>query len=320
MKKPTKAPDQCEDFFLCVVEGHVLTAAMVLFEMPELDSRPNNHDYFPLLSEKKTPIERKQLFLLATNALVEKYVDLSIGKQETCAQPQSKEKSKKRSKRKSKKRTKTTRKCDNRDYVLQYASEVITLGLFLMEFVDSVREGDGERICRCWSFLLVIFKATGRKNYAIEAFKLLAQLNFVFSPRMAAQLKWSRTVNVHGLPGRNIAMDLHMEHLNRILKGCISCQGSNKSIQRVGKTIRELCEIAHSFDTENGISTGSGKHRRKSNTADLKKIINALSGAEVFSEKPRRKHAHFPKYTPVLQKVSHDTLIDWMNTQAQNLL
>ena len=30
------------------------------------------------------------------------------------------------------------------------------------------------------------------------------------------QLLWSRFVNVHGLPGHNIAGDLHMEHLNHI--------------------------------------------------------------------------------------------------------
>ena len=35
------------------------------------------------------------------------------------------------------------------DSVLAYASETLKLGLFLMEFVDSIREGDGHRIIRC---------------------------------------------------------------------------------------------------------------------------------------------------------------------------
>ncbi len=64
--------------------------------------------------------------------------------------------------------------------------EVLSLGLLFMEFIDAIREGDGDRICSCWKFLLLIFKATGRKNYAIA---LLAQLKFVLSPRMAAQLE-----------------------------------------------------------------------------------------------------------------------------------
>ena len=43
----------------------------------------------------------------------------------------------------------------------------------------------------------IVFKACGRKNYAIEAFTMLAQYHFLFSDRMCMQLIWSRTVNVH---------------------------------------------------------------------------------------------------------------------------
>lgn len=41
------------------------------------------------------------------------------------------------------------------------------------------------------------------------------------------QLKWSRMVNVHGRPGKNIAADLHMEHLNRECKSSLSGLGAN---------------------------------------------------------------------------------------------
>jgi len=56
----------------------------------------------------------------------------------------------------------------------------MSLGLFLMEFTDAIREGDGERILRCWKFFMLIFRAANRKNYAIKAFKMLAQHNFFF--------------------------------------------------------------------------------------------------------------------------------------------
>ena len=62
-----------------------------------------------------------------------------------------------------------------------------------MEFKDSIREGDGERIIRCWRYLLPLFKVSGGKNYCIEAFTLLAQYSFLLSPRNAMQLMWSRT-------------------------------------------------------------------------------------------------------------------------------
>ena len=61
------------------------------------------------------------------------------------------------------------------DHVLEYAREVLTLELLYMEFVDAVREGDGERILQYWRYFLLLFKATGQKNYSIEAFTLLTQ-------------------------------------------------------------------------------------------------------------------------------------------------
>ena len=44
------------------------------------------------------------------------------------------------------------------DKVKSYASEVLSLGLFHEEFRDAIREGDGERVLRCWKFMLLMFK------------------------------------------------------------------------------------------------------------------------------------------------------------------
>ena len=69
-----------------------------------------------------------------------------------------------------------------------------------------------------------------------EAFALLAQLNFVLLPHLSQQLKWSCIINTHE---HNIC-DLHMEHLNRVLKDGIKGLGANKiekAITRLGKCI-----------------------------------------------------------------------------------
>lgn len=39
------------------------------------------------------------------------------------------------------------------------ASEVLSYGLMYLEFCDSMREGDGLRILRCWRYLMLFFKA-----------------------------------------------------------------------------------------------------------------------------------------------------------------
>ena len=184
VKKPASAQDECEDFFLCVVKAHVLSAAMTVYGMNTTESIPTNHQYFPRSCEELTPENRNKIFLLATEHIVDKYVCLpSIYRSKMLkSKPISNPK-------KGRKTSSETPYKSSMDSVLQYASEVLSLGLLLIEFNNAIHEGDGDRIIRCWKYFLIIFKATGRKNYTIEAFKLLLQLNFVFTPRMCVQLK-----------------------------------------------------------------------------------------------------------------------------------
>ena len=192
VKKPSKSVAPCEDFFLLVAEAHILEAAMNLFSMNSLDDTPSE-EFFPAQSVELDSLQRRRILLDALHKLLRRFVDLSVTFQEdVCSNEQ--------------------RQVDT---VHEYAKEVLSLGLLLLEFKDSVHEGDGNRILRCWRYFLPLFKALDRTNYAIEAFTLLAQEKYLLSPRMAMQLKWSRTINVHGRSGKNSPADLHMEHLNR---------------------------------------------------------------------------------------------------------
>ena len=74
---------------------------------------------------------------------------------------------------------------------------------------------------------------------------LFAQ-NEYLAEQKATELKWSRTVNTHGRQGKNISIDLYMEHLNLQLKYMIGNLQSNMkptSIQRVAKSL----EIVHNI-------------------------------------------------------------------------
>ena len=50
------------------------------------------------------------------------------------------------------------------DQVEVYARQILSLGSLYMEFKDSIREGNGLRVLRCYRYLLPIFKSAGRKN------------------------------------------------------------------------------------------------------------------------------------------------------------
>jgi len=103
------------------------------------------------------------------------------------------------------------------DDVSGYAIQLLRICSLYLEFSDAIREGDGLRVLRCWRYLIPIFRESHSINYSIEAVEIVHQYMYALSPQLAKQLIWGRFVNVHGVPGSNISLDLHMEHLNRIV-------------------------------------------------------------------------------------------------------
>jgi len=81
------------------------------------------------------------------------------------------------------------------DEVLNNGSAVLNDGLLLLEFKDSIKEGDGPRILHYWKAFLLYFKFASHHNYAKQAFRTLASVNALAIPRTAAQMMWSWVVN-----------------------------------------------------------------------------------------------------------------------------
>ena len=151
---------------------------------------------------------------------------------------------------------------------------------------EMVRElfAAGDIFCQCSRPLVALIMLWKHSTY------------YVFTPRMKKQLMWERTINVHGKPGRNVPMDLHMEHINRACKDAMHSLGSNideAAVARIGKGIGEMMEVTDKFDTVNSIPQASGRHSRRSIDIDMEKVVAQLQDAEVFSNIPKRKHRSF---------------------------
>ena len=201
--------------------------------------------------------------------------------------------------------------------MLGYAIELLTLGLLYVEYTDAIKEGDGQRVHRCWKFMFPLFKISGRKNYTIEAFTMLFSHAFLLSSRQAEQLLWCRFINTTGRPGRNIPMDLHMEHLNRVCKDAICSLGANKTqmaIKRIGKCISVLKAVADNFDEQTRVNENKGYHTVASADRDRHMIINELLTHSIFSPLPGRCHSSFKNMdSSIFSEVSYDLMIQWMN-------
>ncbi|KAL5510576.1 hypothetical protein EMCRGX_G006142 [Ephydatia muelleri] len=214
--------------------------------------------------------------------------------------------------------------CPSIDSVQEYAKETLSLGLLLLEFKDGIREGDGNRVLRCWKYFLLFFCATKHKNYCIEAFNLQMQYYYILPKRYAEQMLWGRFINSEGGPGHNIPADLHMEHLNKLLKGTICHLGANKTPQaiiRAGKALGALKYILEEFERSTGVWVTTN-HTTWSEAEDLMTMVTELSQNKVFSHKPGRKHQIFPSIqcNKLLESTNQKKLDLWMTQKVGEIL
>lgn len=210
------------------------------------------------------------------------------------------------------------------DNVQAYAKELMTIGILYAEFADGICEGDGERVTRCWKFLMLIFKAAQRKNYSCEAFALLAQRSFILSPRLSQQLKWSRFINTRGGKGHNIPCDLHMEHLNRVLKDGIKGLGANnteKAITRLGKCISSFDQILSNFDESLEVHHSADFHTVASLEKDITLVVNELTNrVQPFSFLKGRSHRSVKVKKTIMKTIDSAKFHLWMKEKWSSLL
>ena len=134
------------------------------------------------------------------------------------------------------------------DDMYSYKCSFLEYSMIIENFFDAIREGDGERILRCWKFQLLYLK------HDADCFDLtlLFQINLLLSPRDAHRLVWNRTTSSKSGNGNNIPLDLALEFMNRILKKVVLKLGPNatnhKCMDRYCKGIDVSKAILEKFD------------------------------------------------------------------------
>lgn len=209
------------------------------------------------------------------------------------------------------------------DAVHNYSRQLCHFAALAMEFVDGWREGVADRVLRCWKVFLLHFRATGRTKYAFEALRLQLQLQTV-SPHLVTQLRYGRFVNTHGGFGRNIPCDLHSEHMVRLFKDTVHNMGSNFSEQsstRVARSLTTLNNIAIRFDSECCIHPESTSHTGRSNTEDIKLVVNTVLRRNLLGVVVGRKHTSFPNMSlNPLQTLNWESMDSWIKNRVKQQL
>ena len=185
--------------FHSVCRAHVIAAPFSFFGMNSNTDRPSTHLWNPTLP-MSTLTELHWKYLVDTlSVFVDDYIMLSFVF--NLEEPKS--------------RKKNGEKADNcRVGISNYACSFLADLLFVEEMVDAVHEGDGDRMMTVTKYLLLYFRSTGHRNYALECINTIAQVRSLLSECNAYCLKWCRFVNRTGKPGRNHSCDLGMQLSN----------------------------------------------------------------------------------------------------------
>lgn len=84
------------------------------------------------------------------------------------------------------------------DGIYEYACCVLSLALFMFEFNDAIKEGDGERVYCVWKYLLLLFCESGQTKYALEALNSPLPVYYGLPPCLAFEIVWSQFINSKG--------------------------------------------------------------------------------------------------------------------------
>ena len=107
-----------------------------------------------------------------------------------------------------------------------------------MQMIDTVHEGDGDRLIAIVKYLLLMFKAKSNySKYAIVTMRFITQVKCKLTEQMAVRVIYGRFSNPNGKPSHNMETDIAIEHTMKGTKVLINGMGANKT-QKAGQRVR----------------------------------------------------------------------------------
>ena len=211
------------------------------------------------------------------------------------------------------------------DDVYSYNCALLTDGLFFLNFLDAISEGDGQRLMRQYKYMLLYCRSDGQHStkYALECLYQSFCVTSLLSPRDCERFVWNRTENNRGGRGNNIPHDLEVEHSNRFSKEGIKNVGPNiseKAVQRISNSESGTRSMLDGVDGSISRSHGSGQHTRSSTEKDLDELIKHAVQTEVFARKPFRQYDHFKNFErDPFKNIDLSALYSWINQHKRNI-
>ena len=220
----------------------------------------------------------------------------------------------------------TAKPSKDTDDVYNYNCALLADGLFFVNFLDAIKEGDGLRLMRQYKYMMLYCKADGQgsKKYALECLYQAFLVHSLLSPRESEKFVCNRSVNNKGGRGNNIPDDLEVEHSNCYVKGGARNLGANlteKAVQRICHSESGSRAMADNVDQCLSRIQRSGRHTSSSLENDLEELLKRIIQTDVFTESPGRSYDCFVDFErDPFKAVDMSSLYQWINQHKKYIL
>ncbi|CAA7268575.1 unnamed protein product [Cyclocybe aegerita] len=106
--------------------------------------------------------------------------------------------------------------------------------LYMKELIRAISDGDIGRIEDFLPQIAMMFRGAGGNNYCTEILHFILNLKHVWTPKFADIMRDNMLVNVSGLEGHAMPIDLNIEHLIGEIKLLLEAKGLESTWERLG--------------------------------------------------------------------------------------
>lgn len=195
-----------------------------------------------------------------------------------------------------------------------YQKALLTLNLLLRNINDAHKEGDGLRTVECYRMALLYFKNFGHSKYAFAIMRLMCHLKY--NLKNSHNLIFERFINIHGRPGKNIPMDLHLEHLNNFLKEQLKTLRSNlneENAKRIAQAMNNIRELVMNTEQNLEIKRPSSCGQKRDYRGTVKKVAGEMKNQNPFvDDNTYKSYENFEYFSEnLLSKQDTTRLLNW---------
>ena len=212
------------------------------------------------------------------------------------------------------------------DDLYNYNTALLADGFLFLNFLDAICEGDGERIMRQYKYIMLYCRQDGchSSKYALECLYQFFLTHALLSKRDSEQFKWNRTVNNSCKPGKNIPLDLDVQHSNNFLKQAIKNLGPNvseKAVTRICNAESSTRTIMDNIDRSINRVVSSSSHGGGSADLDIAKLVKRANEADVFTlHQTGRSYTQFNKFhRNRLENLDLSEMFKWISKHKKNV-